>query len=146
MISSASSALANQNSAGDAAARSTGFENAEHEALAFFGSDWFDQLVQGIKADEPDRPGTPVPDDYVRAAIDRAYGDRIEVVTSIDDPEIPRRKGRRRRGKGYTRPLSNGRPAVSLLHSYGEVIRQERVPLDCFILELPGVQMEGISK
>ena len=58
IIKQASSALSSPGHGYNAVARSCGFENAEHEVMAFLASDWFDLMVDSILESEPNQSTT----------------------------------------------------------------------------------------
>jgi len=149
MIRHASNGLTNQSGMNDASARLTGFENAEHEALAFLGSDLFDALVDAVLAQQAGKPGERSPDEYVQDVIQRAYGGAVEVVTDAPGvgQTIPHRGGERPGGRGYVDPLSETSPAGTfLLDEYTQIIQAEQDTPDVLVIELPGLSlMEDVS-
>ena len=116
----------------DAAARSIGFENSEHEVLAFLASDWFETLVHFVCPDY-DRPI----DEMIQEILDKVYGGKIVVVPS-EDGLIRRRRGRRPKGKGYTPHMAHTvEPGTELLEAYNGILEVEQVLTDCIVLEVP---------
>ena len=116
----------------DAAARSIGFENSEHEVLAFFASDWFETLVNLVCPDY-DRPI----DEMIQEILDKVYDGKIVVVPS-EDGLIRRRPGRRPKGKGYTPHMAHtAEPGTEILEAYNRILEVEQVDTDCIVLEVP---------
>jgi hypothetical protein len=116
----------------DAAARSIGFENSEHEVLAFLGSDWFDTLVH-LACPDYDRPI----DEMIQSILDKVYDGKIVVVPSKDGL-IRRRRGRRPKGKGYTPHMAHDADGgTELLEAYNRILEVEQVTTDCIVLEVP---------
>jgi hypothetical protein len=116
----------------DAAARSIGFENSEHEVLAFFASDWFETLVNFVCPDY-DRPM----DEMIQGILDKVYDGKIVVVPSKDGL-IRRRRGRRPKGKGYTPHMAHDADeGTELLEAYNRILEVEQVATDCIVLEVP---------
>ena len=125
-------ALCTQSNEHNAAARGAGFENAEHEVLAFLGSDWFAFLVETLL----DRDESP--SELVQAILDQAYDGTVQVVECPEPRPVWRRSGRRRREKGYTKALSETMPeGTLLLREYDRIIQVEYADTGCILLEVP---------
>ena len=148
MIESAVNVLTSPSNAADAAAHIAGFENAEHEALAFLASDLFEQLVDHVQGCQRSYPGQQTPQELVRVAIRRAYGDKVRVVdvhppgTSVP---IVQRKWDRPDGKQFLPHLGRGEEYTGfLVRGYEQTIEAESIRPDQLILVLPGVEVSGL--
>ena len=135
VINQASRALTNPGHGYNAAARSCGFENDEHEVMAFLSSDWFDLMIDSILESDPNRRA---PVEYAQDMIDHAYGQgQIEVVPGGGE-EIRRREGRRPRGMFYVRAISEtAKPGDDILDEYNHIIALEQVSPDLVVILVP---------
>lgn len=132
IVTQAITALSTQSNEHIAVARQVGFENAEHEVLAFLSSDWFDLLLSVICTSDNSRS----PIEFAQEIVDRAYGPgKIKVVPRELPDEILRRDG----PKGYKyvdRISDTARPGTGILEVYNDVLRQEIIQPDCIVIEV----------
>lgn len=134
LIEHAMQVLASQSNEHNAAARSRGFENAEHEVLAFLSSERFTFLVDSLYQ------GNVAANELIQGILDKAYGPDVLTVVELDEPApIVRRQGRRPANRGYTAPLVRDlEPGADALQEYERAIQEEQMHPDQLILELPG--------
>ena len=136
MIGEGTAALATQSNEHNTAAHAVGFENAEHETLAFLASDWFDIVVDAICAGS----GTPTartPDEYAQDILDRAFGGDV-VVVRCDDGPLLRRTWDLPIGHKYSPSLARTvAPGTYLLSSYNAILELEQFNLERIVLVLP---------
>jgi hypothetical protein len=135
------SILASQTNEDHAAARTTGFENAEHDALAFLASDWFEQIIDSLQALAPHVPYARTALEYVQLCIDAALGEGVLEAYELDTPQgvIRRAMHRGMRGHTYMQPIAAMAPAgTDVLDEYESHIRAEQEEPEMIVLELPG--------
>ena len=136
-IGQASRALATRTNDYNSAARSCGFENVEHEILAFLASDLFDLMVDSI-LDGQDAATKRTPLEYAQDVVDRAYGEGAITVVSCEAEPILSRPGNRPRGKRYIEPLSQTLDSgEDILGGYNRMIELEQICPDVVLLEIP---------
>lgn len=127
-------ALEKSNKAATAAARSQGFENAEHEVLVFLSSSWCYTLMDTILGQQHDRFALQglSPDNLIQEVLDCVYGrERVAIVDRAHPTEYVRRTERRRR---VTRPVNISNP--NILDRYEDLILAERAACPATVAEI----------